>query len=286
MQPPAWQPPHQQPPPAQPAWRPPVPDTPEAAPNLGHRVSVMDALRFVFSTDDWKNNLLISSVFMFIPLIGPIANTGWHAEIVQRLARRDPRPIPRLEFSDLMHYAARGAPAFFVAVVVMLPIMFLSYVVMFVGIFGGTAVASAVNEPAVLGVVWAIIGVFWLVLLFAMGMFVHAAQARAELTESFGEAISPGKVLQFLGKTWGTLLVSTILLGLASVPIVLLGYLMCIFGLYPAIVLVTIAASHLRWQLYERYLLRGGEPFAIKPPQQLPSEAAAAWHAQYQQQYR
>jgi hypothetical protein len=244
----------------------------------------MDALRFMFSTDDWKNNLLISSVFMFIPLLGPIANTGWHVEMVQRLARRDPRPIPRLEFSDLMHYAGRGAPAFFVSVVVLLPIMFLSYVVAFLGIFGGTAVASAVGEPAVLAVVGAIFGVLWLTLLFFMGMFVHAAQARAELTENFGEAISPGKAVQFLSKTWGTLLVSSLLLALAAVPLVFLGYLMCIFGMYPAIVILTTASSHLRWQLYERYLLRGGAPFAVKPPQQLPSEVAAAWHAQYQRQ--
>lgn len=290
MQPPAWQPPGQQPPgqqppawqPAgQPAWRPPVPDA-ERPVDAGQRVSVLDALRFPFSDANWTNNLLISSVFMFIPLVGPLANAGWHAEIHQRLARRHANPIPRLEFSDLMHYMSRGAASFFVALILMLPMGLISYLGIIVAVFGGAAVGAAVNEPLVMAVVWILIGLLGFMFMSLAMMMVHAAQARAELTEDLGQSISPGNLFRFLGKTWGTVLVSSMLFALVSMLMFFAGYLMCVFGLYPAMVVVTIAASHLRWQFYERYLTRGGAPFALKEPQQLPSEAAAAYHAAYQ----
>lgn len=279
MQPPAWTPPAPQP---TPAWQAPVP-SPDPSPDPGDRVSVMDAIRFPFSDANWTNNLLVSTVYMLIPFVGSIANHGWHAEIHQRLARQHPSPIPRLEFSDLMHYMGRGIAPFFVTMIVVLPMILLTYGVIAVAVVLGAATGAAVNEPLVMVLVWGAVSLVGALLLALMGVAVHAAQVRAELSEDLGSSLSPAYLVRFLGKTWLTVLVSNLLFGMLSVVVFFVGYLMCIVGMYPAIALVTMAAVHLRWQFYRRYLARGGEPIGIKEPQQLPSEAAAAYHAAYAQ---
>lgn len=280
MQPPQWNTPGQPGPQQAPAWRSPVP-APERPPDAGERVSVIDALRFPFSDPNWTNNLLVSSVFMFIPFIGPLANAGWHAEIHQRLARRHPSPVPKLEFSDLMHYVGRGMASFFVGLIVMLPSMMILYFGITVLVFGGAAIGAAVNEPAVMIIVWILLGMAGLVFFALVMTVMQGAQTRAELTEDLGQSLSPSGVFRFLGKTWLTILLSTMIFAFVSMILFFIGYLMCFVGMYPAMVVVTIGATHLRWQFYERYLTRGGEPFAIKEPQQLPSEAAAAYYAAY-----
>ena len=279
MQPPAWNPPPPAGPP--PAWRPPVPQG-RAPQESEARVSVIDAIRFPFSDAQWANNLFISSVFMFIPLVGPVANAGWHAEIHQRLARRHPNPIPRLEFSDLTHYMGRGVAPFFVALILMLPTAMLAYFGIMAVVIAGAFVGAAIQEPAVMIVVWILVSLLGFGFMALVGVVMHTAQARAELTEDLGASLSPGSILRFLGKTWVAVLVSSMLFALLSMLLFFAGYLMCVVGMYPAIVVVAIAGTHLRWQLYERYLSRGGEPFSIKAPQQLPSEAAAAYRAAYE----
>ena len=43
------------------------------------------------------------------------------------------------------------------------------------------------------------------------------------------------------------------------------GLMLCFVGVYPAVVIVRMAALHFRYQTYAVYLARGGEPVPIKP---------------------
>jgi hypothetical protein len=82
------------------------------------RPSVLEALRFPFQGPDWTHNLLLGSVFALIPLVGVLALQGWMCEVIQRLERSHPQPVPKLDFKDFGHYLGRGVAPFVVGLVV------------------------------------------------------------------------------------------------------------------------------------------------------------------------
>lgn len=260
-----------------------VPYTPQA-PGLEVSEDVdvrpFDALKFLFQDPDWQHNLLIGSVFYLVPMIGPFALMGWHCEIMQRLARKHPKPIPKLDFSDLTHYLGRGVTPFVVSLVMTMPISLGITAVAFAVMMVGAAGAAATKEPAVMILVGVLgFGVAWLIGLL-LGLVMNAAMTRAELTEDFGSALSLGKIFDYAGKTWWKVLVSNFLYSIVATPLIFVGYAMCFVGLYPAMIVLITGMTHLRFQQYLHYLSRGGEPVAIKDAVAIPSEVAVA-----QQQY-
>jgi hypothetical protein len=114
---------------------------------------------------------------------------------------------------------------------------------------------------------------FVFVCLALMGLLMNTTQTRAELTESFGDALSPRGVLGYLRMTWLQVLVRGLVFSLVAFGIMLAGMALLCVGMYPAAVVVQIASTHLRWQIYRYHVTRGGEPISIKEPQAVPSEA-------------
>lgn len=265
----------------QPPWQPQLPQaapaeylTPGPADEAG--VSALRAVKAVFADQNVKTNVLIGIVFMLIPIVGPMALSGWMCEAHQRLLRRHPNPMPKIDFSDFGEYIKRGLPVFLASLIITLPLIFIAYVVM-----GGAALATfaamaATNEPLVGILVGAVSGIIGLLVMFALSVVVNAAHTRAELTEDLGQALKLGKIVSYSKATFGQVLLKNITFGFIAFGLVLLGILLCYLGLYPAIVVIQIAAMHLRYQIYSDYLVRGGEPISLKPPQALPSEARAA----------
>ena len=239
-------------------------------------VSSLGAIKFVFEDQDWKYNVLIGMVLVLIPIIGPLALSGWLMEVHQRLVRRHPHPVPKLEFGDFVFLLQRGVTPFLVSLVTMLPLILIVYGMM-VGIgFGAFFVYGATDEPllaAGAGLVGTLfLMVFWC--LFAIVM--NAAMTRAELLEDFGRTLRFGELMAYARRTAGMVVVKTFSFGFLSFGVVLLGLLACYIGIYPAIVVLQIASMHLRWQVYEDYVAKGGAPLELKPPQWLPSEAERA----------
>jgi hypothetical protein len=274
-QPPGWGPPGQ--PAGAPPYAPVVP-TPPASSDVS--VSAVTAIKFLFQDPDWKSTIVIASVYSLIPVLGQIALVGWHAEIMQRLARRHPRPIPKLDFSDLMHYFGRGISPFVVALLMTIPLSVIVTVLATGGILGATALAATTNEPALMILVLVVVGLVTFVASAAMSVLFLAAQTRADLTEDIGAAISPGAILAYARKIWVPALVASLLYALLAIPVMLLGYAACVVGAYPALAIISTGSVSLRWQIYCRYLSLGGEPIAVKAPVQVPSEAQAQAQAQ------
>jgi hypothetical protein len=231
------------------------------------------AVQAVFDDPEWKMNVLLGVVFSLIPVLGPIALSGWLAEVHQRLVHRHPRPVPKLDFSDLFEYFKRGIPIFLVGLVMVLPVMFLFWMVAAAAGFGTVAVLAATNEPLAGIAVGAIGGIFAIFAWLCMNVLLNAASTRAELTENFGEALKFGELMAYSKATFGKVVVKTFTFGFVSFGIVLLGMLACYIGLYPAIIVIQIASLHLRNMIYEDYLASGGQPIAVKQLQPLPSEA-------------
>jgi hypothetical protein len=249
-----------------------APAAPAAAPPPAPPLSALEAVRFAFRAPDWMHNVLMGLLFMLIPVAGPIVFAGFLCEVHQRLVRRHPQAVPRLDFSDFGHYLSRGVAPFIVSLVVVMPVLLVSYALIGGAVFAGYMIAQT-TEP-VFGVLVGAGGGLVAVLLWILtSIFMNGAQTRAELTEDFGQSLSLSELMAYARSTWKAVLVKTITFGFVALGIVLLGLLACYFGLYPAIVILQIAAMHLRWQIYENHVARNGVPIAVKAPVWLPSEA-------------
>ena len=241
------------------------------APGADTRVKVLGALRWVFSDPDWTKSLLFACVFMLIPIVGPIALAGWMCEIHQRLVRGHPRPMPRLDFNDFVHYLSRGVNPFVVQLVVTLPAVLVMYGLLTAGALSIVVAERAGRTSVGLLVVAAALGLVVLVGSLVVAVLINAAQTRAELTEDIGQALSFGELMRYSRATWKTVIWKTIVFSFVALGLVLCGLLLCYFGLYPAIVVIQLASCSLRFQIYRDYLHRGGTPIAVKAPVALPS---------------
>jgi len=258
----------------------PAPGAPGTAPLAAPALSALEAVRFVFRAPDWTHNVLIGLVFLLIPVVGPIVLGGFLCEVHQRLVRRHPQPTPKLDFADFGHYLSRGVAPFIVSMVVVMPVMLVSYALIGGAVFAGIMIAKS-TEP-LFGVLVGLGGGLVAVLLWVLTSIVmNAAQTRAELTEDFGQSLSLSELLAYARATWKDVVVKTITFGFVALGMVLLGLLACYFGLYPVIVILQIAAMHLRWQIYESHVAHHGALIPVKAPVWLPSEARRASYGAY-----
>jgi hypothetical protein len=263
-------------------WQNPVAGAPPAmgssAAIPGYRsVSAIEALKFGFSSPHWGSNLLLGSVFMLIPVVGPLALHGWECEIHQRLARRHPQPIPKLDFADFVHYLERGVGPFLVNLVIMMPTILVLYVFLIGGIVGGAAISKEAGEPTI-----ALLFMLVLTLMIVpMSLFFftlhNAGITRAELSEEIGASLSPGAQFAYGKRTWGRYFASSLVFGPLAFLMMLGGMMLCFIGLYPAVVAIRLGGAHQRWQIYEHQLAQGGEAIPLKHAVVIPSEARSQY---------
>ena len=215
-------------------------------------ISPIEAVKFLFSDQDWKTSMLFAFVFLIIPVVGPIALAGWYCEIHQRLARKHPRPIPKLDFGDFGSYIGRGLKPFVVQLVVSMPLGIIFMICYFVAGIGGGLIGAAVGEPLVALLFMGVFALFALCFSIAAQVVVNAAMTRAELTEDIGKSLSFGKIMAYGKATWVQVLIKFFLYGFIAFGIVLCGMLLCFVGMYPAMIVVQLGALHLRWQVLQR----------------------------------
>ncbi|KAB2840577.1 DUF4013 domain-containing protein, partial [bacterium] len=151
-------------------------------------------------------------------------------------------------------------------------------VLMFAGMFGAALLGSALrlNEP---GKEFLLFGglalgflLFFLLMIF-FNIVVSAALVRAELTEDIGKSLDFGKIWGFARATWKDFLVAYIVFIPVAMIVMFTGMLVVFVGIYAAIILINVAYVNLRWQVYMRYLARGGEEIPIQTKSgPLPSE--------------
>ena len=244
------------------------------------KIEVMRAVKFVLSDQqNWKAHVLYAALLQFIvPIVGPITLLGWQAEISQRLVRNHPRPIPKFDFGDFMHYLQRGLTPFLVQLVVMLPMVMLWYGCFVAGMFASGLLAAAVGIPELFPVFFGLVAILaYFFLILFMVVFVGAFLLRAELTEDFSKSLSFGAVWRYCGATWKRSLGYGVLLAMLTFGMALLGIVACFIGLYFVVAFMSFAGMHLRYQIYAHYLAEGGEPIELKPVQVLPSEMTAQY---------
>jgi hypothetical protein len=247
------------------------------APMPGQGIRFIDALKFIFTADNAWSNIFTVSLLLLIPIVGQITMYGWFCEIMQRLARNHPRPIPEFKFSDFTHYLSRGVSPFVTQMLLTMPFS------MFMGAIGGMlgfamAITTRTSHHSHGEPPMALLAVYGVVILLSilMGPFIaiviNAGVVRAELAEDLGKALSLSGILNYVKVTWFTTLYSSFLFGFLAFFVVMLGMLCCYVGIFPAMVIVSTGMTHLRFQIYQSYLAKGGAPLELKAPQAIPSE--------------
>ena len=100
----------------------------------------------------------------------------------------------------------------------------------------------------------------------------NAAITRAELTGDLSKSFALGEIWSYAGKTWKRVLVSAIVMSFVAMGLLVVGLLACFVGLFVTTSIQMLAGMHLRWQIYNEYLLEGGTPIELAPWETLPSE--------------
>jgi hypothetical protein len=219
-------------------------------------VSVLAAYRTAWKLLTREPGLVLGvTALWFVPIIGPLIIAGMETWLFQRWLRKDTSPIPALTVQALPQLLQRGIAPYVARLIITMPSVFATYF----ATFFLALVAGAL--PGLLGLL--LVGVAGFVFLAAMlGIFVgvEAGMTLGELHEDVDKTIRPGPWWAYLRATGWAHLKTAIPQALLGSVALLAGALACGVGLWPAAVVVMIAATHLRYQVYARYLYEGGPP--------------------------
>jgi hypothetical protein len=238
----------------------------------------MDGLGFAWTGPNAWNNILFCGLCYLstnvVPILGVIVIVGFLAEIHRRLVLRHPEPYLRFDFADLGPYLSRGVIVFVMNIVMMLPLAVLGVVETFVffGVMAAIGSGSASDAGTMLLGVFGAAAIVTFPILLVWYVLGNAATTRAELTGDFSKSLVLGKLWSFGAKTWKRVFVTGLLMSLIGFGLFMLGLIACFIGVFVALPILMIAGVHVRWQIYNEYLLEGGEPIELAPWETLPSE--------------
>jgi hypothetical protein len=223
----------------------------------------LHAYQYVFVSPKWLANIGLTIVCYLVPLVGPIVAFGYHYEIIEAMLRDGEENYPDFDANRLMPYLTRGAWPFIIQLIAVLPLL----LVIFCGYltFAGMMMTTNGSPEPEFFLVFACL--FLVVVLFAgvvLPLVVLPLEVRAGLTKSFRGAFSREFYFDFVKRCWKELICAQLFIFASGLFLTLLGTLLCLVGRYPAEALVLFARTHLLFQVYKRYLEKGGIPPVVK----------------------
>lgn len=202
------------------------------------------ALTFITQDEDWIKKILIGALLVFTG-IGFIVVFGWMVELIGRVQRGDPQPLP--DWDDFGGLAVKGLKVLLIRFVWYLPLILLTSCL-------GAAVFLLGDSSLGRGEVFAIAGLFLgclfvpyalLVSLLIPPMLGHFAAH-----DDLGAAINPATAFKLLRGNFGGFLVAW-LIGLVAISILpSVGTVVCLVGVFPATIFAIAFQSHIYGQVY------------------------------------
>jgi hypothetical protein len=231
---------------------------------MNYNASISD----FFKSPKWLPNMLLGGVTLLIPLIGPLVLSGWHVGAFwARGDRDDPDGIPPYDFQYFGKYLERGLWPFLVGMVaslVFIPVMMCLILPFF--LLTGVMGSGHGHESGGIFVV-VILGMFCLQILLMLlyQILVTPLMVRATITQDFPSAFNLRFAKSFLSLTWKQLLASMLFMLGVGLCLMVLAVVTCYIGAIFAAPVVIFSWHHLQKQLYQLYLVRGGEPVPLSP---------------------
>jgi hypothetical protein len=220
------------------------------------------AYQFIFISPKWLQNMLAAVVCQFVPILGPIVLTGYAFDVIEGILRDGEENYPDFDPNRLMPYLTRGAWPYIIQLIVILP---LSFVIIASILVFDLVIITSRGDPG-WPVIFGFAGMLLVVLFLAtivLPFVVTPLMLRAGLCKSFKAAFNREFYFDFLRKCWKELFVSELFLLVSTLVLTLIGSLFCI-GMYAAAGWAMMARYHLMYQIYARYLERGGIPPVVK----------------------
>jgi Protein of unknown function (DUF4013) len=237
-------------------------------------MSYVDAFTDFFKSPKWMMNLLLGAVCFMIPVVGPLVYMGWLITGFWGREDRRPETFPDFDFSNFSTYLERGVWPFVVTLVVtfvmVVPATIISFMIMFGTVFGmaaGHEAGHAHNDapPVWLGLGFVIMFGVMMCLQLVAGLVLVPLMLRAERSQDFRAALSFGWVKDFIARMWLDMLVSLLVLMVGGMLLGIIGYMMLCVGILFVVPIVQYAWFHMKAQLYDHYVTRGGQPVELGP---------------------
>jgi hypothetical protein len=223
----------------------------------------LNAYRFFFESPKWPLNLLAGSVCQLVPIVGPLVLTGYLLDVIATRLREGSDRFPPFDLNQLGTYLKRGLWPFLVSLAASIPFFILFVPLMFVFVLSAAAAERSGGSPGIMLGTFVLGGILIGILGFLIYFLSIPIMFRAGLSQDFVSAFSPEYVRGFISRVWKEMILSLLFIVVTAPFIFILGVLLLIVGIYPAIVILMAAQYHLQYQLYELYLLRGGTPIPI-----------------------
>ncbi len=248
-------------------FEPPAEIVAKSAPAAGS-LQYFEAYQYVFKNPNWTVNLLLVTVCQFIPVIGPIVTLGYQFEIIEALHRDPSRFYPDFSFDLFVDYLKRGLWPFLVSLVVGMVVAIPLTIVVYVIIIAVALVAGGIGGEGgmlvgLIGMPLAFLAVVAIVTL--VGALVVPMILRAGLAQGFAEAFEFDYIKHFVSLMWKETILGSLFLALSGMVAVFAGMAVFCVGSYVALALMMLAQAHIYFQLYQLYLMRGGEPIPLQP---------------------
>jgi hypothetical protein len=219
------------------------------------------AIRFPFRGAHKWANLGLVFVCMLIPFIGGVVVSGYQVLMEKRLIADINAEAPRFDFGQFVRYLQIGLWPFLVTLIILLPMLFLFYVPLIVGIVLLVVGVEKHPVPAILG--FAILLIVDMLLLVMAMAIVRPLALKAGLEQAFDKAFS----WTFFKAWWQRVGWLSVGVTLAFMGMALGFYIVvaCTFiGVYALVPLAIFVQAHLQAQLYRLYLDRGGVPLQFE----------------------
>jgi hypothetical protein len=222
-------------------------------------MNFLRAYRYVFGSPKWTQNVLLSMLCLFVPVLGQIVLHGYHFDIIETMHLRGPDRYPDFDIARVLRYVMRGAWVFLVELVVGLPVNAALVVLVIAAL-----VSNGFEQTSLTAAL--IVAAAFVALLGKLAVFVVSVPLllRAGFMRDFGAAFQWPFVRDFLGKVGVETLLAGVFLGVTAPVIYLVGLLLLCVGVWPAAAWVSFAPPNLYHQLYELYLKRGGTAVPLK----------------------
>jgi len=265
-----------------------APATPPIAPTGSFQFEYMRAYNYIFENPNWLMNVVWWSVCIlvggFIPIVPYLVIVGHMFEIVESLYITKGTRYPDFDPNRFAEYLGRGIWPFLVALIVVLPLVVVSYIGIVAVAFGAMAAGAVGGDDLgpVLAVMVFVLGMFaFVAFMLIISMLVTPLYLRAGLMQDFGGAFDFAWAMDFVKKTWVEMILAFLFIQFSGIVIMLVGLMALCIGIYPANAIMLLAQTYIVYQLYVLYLSRGGTPIPLKPRMPMPQPGFAPPPQQY-----
>jgi hypothetical protein len=205
------------------------------------------AFSYVFQDPNWLKKVAIAAVLNLIPLIGSLIVLGWGLEITHRVINNDSELLP--EWNDIGGFLGKGFQAFVVTLVFLLPSLLINICHVSLVTYGANAQSNQFN--AVISVAGICLSCFNFLFSVGASFVIPAAIGTLAETGQMSAALRFNQVFSLVRTAPGPYLLQLVVVGVASVILVPVGFLICFVGVLFSLAYMTLISCHLTGQSYK-----------------------------------